>query len=212
MNGILGETGIWPYKYVIKYKKLMFLHHLVHSGEDRIAKQIVLRQEQMIKEQNNRRTWYYELKEWIQITNIDIDISTNKLEEKSKSVWKKELKVKLLGAIEKEFQDETQKKTKLRFQRGKPFQKEEYVKNCNAELVERIMKIRLNIVECKSNFKGKYSDTTCLVCNREETTEHLFECEHYRHILAHTGSWRRWTLHRHNGLSKLLRKWTLFKN
>ena len=86
----------------------------------------------------------------------------------------------MLDAIEKEFQDETEKKTKLRFQRGKPFQKEEYVKNCHAELVERIMKIRLNMVECKSNFKGKYSDTTCLVCDREETTEHLFECEHYR--------------------------------
>ena len=55
--GILGETGIWPYKYVIKYKKLMFLHHLIHSSDDRIAKQIVLRQEQMMNEGNNRRTW-----------------------------------------------------------------------------------------------------------------------------------------------------------
>ena len=30
--GIVGETGIWPYKNVILYKKLMFLHHIIHSS------------------------------------------------------------------------------------------------------------------------------------------------------------------------------------
>ena len=57
---------------------------------------------------------------------------------------------------------------------------EEYVQNCDAELVQRIMKIRLNMVECKCNYKGKYSDTICMACDKEETTEHLFECHHYR--------------------------------
>ena len=99
---------------------------------------------------------------------------------KSKSKWKKELKEKLANAIEEEFRDETEQKTKLRFQRNKRFQREEYVEQCNADMVRRIMKIRLNMAECKSNFKGKYSDTTCLLCNEEETTEHLFNCEYYK--------------------------------
>ena len=178
--GILGETGIWPYKYIIKYKMLMFLHHIVHSSDDRMAKRIILRQQQMLEEHNKRRTWYFELNEWIEVMKIDISIRTKELENKTKSKWKKELKEKLAGAIEREFQDETEQKTKLRFQRNKLFQREEYVQQCNAEMVQRIMKIRLNMVECKSNFKGKYSDTTCLVCDKEETTEHLFECEHYK--------------------------------
>ena len=29
--GIIGETGIWPYIHVITYKKLMLLHHFIHS-------------------------------------------------------------------------------------------------------------------------------------------------------------------------------------
>ena len=36
------------------------------------------------------------------------------------------------------------------------------------------------MVECKMNFKGKYEDTKCYVCDQQETTEHLFQCEHYK--------------------------------
>ena len=42
--GIVAETGIWPYKYTIVYKRLMLLRHLIHSSEDRIARQIILSQ------------------------------------------------------------------------------------------------------------------------------------------------------------------------
>ena len=39
--GIIAETGIWPYKDEMMYKKRMSLHHLVHSSEERIAKKIL---------------------------------------------------------------------------------------------------------------------------------------------------------------------------
>ena len=172
--GICGETGIWPYKYVIVYKKLMFLHHIVNSTDERIAKRIVKRQEEM----RNKQTWFSELHERVEPMNIDID--TIKLEGRKKSGWKAEVKEKIYRAIEKEFQRETNIKTKMRFQQGKAFKMEEYVSTCDAEMVGKIMRIRLNMVECKSNYKGQYTDTNCLVCNQNETTEHLFECEHYR--------------------------------
>ena len=31
--GIIAETGIWPYKYVVIYKRLMLLHNMIHSDE-----------------------------------------------------------------------------------------------------------------------------------------------------------------------------------
>ena len=110
--GIVGETGIWPYKNVILYKKLMFLHHIIHSSDDRIAKRIVVRQEQMMMEENNNKTWFAELKQ--AVVQMDIDISINNVEQKRKSAWKKEVKEKIELGIVKHLQEET-KKTKLRF-------------------------------------------------------------------------------------------------
>ena len=40
------------------------------------------------------------------------------------------------------------------------------------------MKARLNMLELKANFRGKYGDALCDLCkNNEDSTEHLFECE-----------------------------------
>ena len=172
--GICGETGIWPYKYVIIYKKLMFLHHIVNSTDDRIAKRIVKKQEELV----HRKTWYSELYE--RVEPMKINIKTNELEELTKSAWKSEVKEKLHQAIEKEFHQETNIKTKMCFQHGKNFKMEEYVETCDAEMVKKIMQIRLNMVECKSNYRGCFMDSKCLVCNEEETTEHLFKCKHYQ--------------------------------
>ncbi len=177
--GILGETGIWPYKYVIIYKKLMFLHHIIHSSDGRIVKTMVKKQQQLQVTDNNNTTWYAELNNYVRPMNININ--TNVIEKKLKSEWKKEVKEKLHAAIEKEFHDETKQKTKLRFQRNKSFSMEEYVKTCDAEMVRKIMNLRLNMVECKSNFKNMYTDTTCIVCeHQQETTEHLLECSYYK--------------------------------
>ena len=42
------------------------------------------------------------------------------------------------------------------------------------------MSLRLNMVDAKCNYRGMYTDTTCAVCDKEETTEHLLECDYYR--------------------------------
>ena len=50
-----------------------------------------------------------------------------------------------------------------------------------------IMKIRLNMVELKANFKGKYEDDICPACKEtEETTEHVIACQEYQYITQHS--------------------------
>ena len=180
--GILGETGIWPYKEVITYKKLMFLHHIIHSSDDRIAKKIVLKQQEMFEEQVKKSTWFSEIHQ--RVNKMNIDVRMQSVEKKSKSSWKREVKKKIQIQIEKEFQEETKNKTKLRHLLQKPFQMEEYVQSCEAEMVEKIMNVRLNMVESKCNYKGKYVDTSCFACGEEETTEHLLECNYYKQFTA----------------------------
>ena len=108
--GIVGETGIWPYKFVVVYKKLMFLHHVIHSSDERIAKLMVQRQQQMMREEKNN-TWYAELYHKVKPMNIDIQIK--EVEKKKKSSWKSEVKEKICQEIEKELQEQARQKTKL---------------------------------------------------------------------------------------------------
>ena len=110
---------------------------------------------------------------------MNIDIKIQNVEKRSKSEWKKEIKEKIQRKVEEEFHEETLTKTKLRHLRNKPFAMEDYVASCDAETVGRIMRIRLNMVDTKSNYKGMYKDTSCVVCGEEETTEHLLECKYY---------------------------------
>ena len=177
--GILGETGIWPYRFVVLYKKLMYLHHLVHSNDGRKSKNIVTKQEEKRTIENDHNTWLGELHSRVQTMNINTNIQS--IKNKTKSTWKQEVKKKLQKAIEKKYREETASKTKLRFQRDKTFGKEEYIEKCDAGMCQKIMNLRLNMVDCKMNFKNANEDTNCLTCNHsEETTEHLYECEHYK--------------------------------
>ena len=156
----------------------MYLHHIVHSDEKRICKTIVIKQQQKQIMENDDETWYAELQIRAQTMNINTNIQS--LKNKQKSTWKKEIKTKIQKAIEKEFTERTSQRTKLRFQRGKRFQREEYIEQCGVEMCQKIMMLRLNMVECKMNFKNANTDTKCTMCTKDETTEHLLECSYYK--------------------------------
>ena len=178
--GIIGETGIWPYIHVITYKKLMFLHHLVHSEDRRVSKRIVLVQES----QQMEDTWYSELKD--KAKEMQLEIKTKEVEKYEKSTWKKMVKEKIKENIERELQQQYETKSKLRFLKDKPFQEEEYLNVGNAAQCQNIMEIRLNMVDLKMNFKGMYEDTVCTGCfEKEETTEHFIQCKKMQELTGH---------------------------
>ena len=67
--------------------------------------------------------------------------------------------------------------------------RQEYIEKCKMEQVKEIMKLRLNMSELKSNFKGKYKDTICPACEeKEETTEHVIQCKEYQRLIPHNGN------------------------
>ncbi len=182
--GIIAETGIWPYKYVIVYKRLMLLHHLIHSSEERISRKLILNQKGIQQE-----TWYTGVDKWLE--QLRLETETDVIKDITKSGWKKMVKDALQKVIEIEVMQKAEEMTKMRF--VKKFEKREYLTKCNMATVKDIMKIRLNMVEVGENFRGKYPETLrdgaswCLACNVEkETTEHVIECNEYRKLTGHT--------------------------
>ena len=180
-HGILMETGLWPYSYVLVYKRLMYFHHLIHSDDRRIARKVVLNQMNGL---GKGKTWYQDgVKEWL--VKLGMEKSEEDLLKITKSAWKKEIKEKIENIVRKELEDEARTKTKLRFTEN--FGRQEYLKECRMEEVKRIMKVRLNMVDLKANYKGMYEDTLCPACKiAEETTEHVILCPDYKAITQHT--------------------------
>ena len=178
--GILMETGSWPYSYVVIYKRLMYFHHILHSDERRIIRQILLNQMAGI---GKGKTWFkHGVEGWL--IKLELPKSVEEILKIKKSTWKKNLKEKIENEVVEEMKQHRERMKKLRF--TKQFKRQEYIEKCSMKKVKKIMKLRLNMIELKDNFKGKYEDKICPACRMEnETTEHVMICPEYQAITGH---------------------------
>ena len=178
--GILMETGYWPFSHVIVYKRLMFFHHLIHSEEKRITRKILINQ---MEGDGKENTWYKGVEEWLE--KLQLEKREQDIIKIKKSEWKKKVKEQLGAWVKEEMEEQKIRMKKLRFTNTNG--KQEYIDKCRMEQVKKIMKVRLNMTELKSNFKGKYKDSMCPACEKEEeTTEHVIKCSEYQRLTQHT--------------------------
>ena len=179
--GMIAESGVWPFKYIAIYRRLMFVWSLVNSSEDRIARKLLLRQSK-----SRNENYYNEVRKDAETLGLKLD----GLEEKTKLEWKNNIKREIEVKIVEEVMEEKKKMKKLRFVCKRYTQPEDYVTTMKIQEVAQIMKVKLNMLEAKANFPNKYIDRICIMCHKEEeTTEHLFQCERYRKLAKHKVRW-----------------------
>ena len=162
--GILIESGMWPIKWQIVYEKLMLLHNLFHSDDERTAKQVIKGQQR----NHEKECWYSEAKDALCYLAID-----KHPEDAIKSEWKRITKEKINKKVQEEAEVKRREMKKLRFigQHGR----KEYVNAMNADEVREVMKIKLNMVLTIAGNIGQKQ--TCKIClTDDETTEHVFLC------------------------------------
>ena len=178
--GMLNETGFWPFSFIVKYKQLMWLHTLIHSEERRVARKVLL--EQFEEKEKN---WVQQVKQWSK--EIGIIVKLEIIKQISKPKWKKMVKDKLEKRIQLEIQEEANKKTKLRFIKEEKFEEKQYMKRYNMKTCKEIMKLRLNMIDVKANFKGDHKENmNCSAgCNVKESTEHILKCKKIKEVVGH---------------------------
>jgi len=166
-KAFLSEIGLWTIENYMNYKKLLLFHNLHHSPKERIAKRIL--DEQI--ENEVEKCWYSELLDITKIYEIEIE-QANEL---SKDQWRKYVTLAIERKSERELKEEGKKS---RFVNN--VKRKKYVDELNKKNVKIAMKVRLNMIEVKGNFKGSFSseDMWCPICREcEDTTEHVFECK-----------------------------------
>ena len=167
--GIMAELGIWPVGKQVEYKRLMLLHNILKSDDNRVIKEIIKYQ----IENTWRGCWMQETKEILRKNDIDI----TKMAETSKEQMKKKIKDSITLRLQTELSELKKEKTKLRF--IEKFEQKRYLEELTFEDTIEMMKLRLNMMEVKCNYKGKYKNNLrCEVCNSsDDTTEHILQCK-----------------------------------
>ena len=166
--GLLAELGICTVEKQIEHKKIMLLHNILTSKDDRLVKEIVKDQ----IENTWPGCWTEKVKKICNKYNINI----KNISEYTKDNLKQLMKDKINKSMNEEIKELNQQKTKLRF--IKEHSQKKYLKELNFKQSIMMLKIRLNMVETKCNYKGIFKNNLkCNICKTEDdTTEHLIEC------------------------------------
>ena len=164
---LLMETGIWPIRHRIAYKKLMLYHNIIKSDEKRVIKKIL--QEQIKLERNT--TWYASVMREINKYQIKI-----KAEEVLKSVWKKNVKDSIRKEAEREIRKTCSDMTKARNVMYSSYERKKYIEQLPLHTVKNILKTRLHMNTLPGNYKGT-SVKRCPLCNSDNINlEHYIQC------------------------------------
>ena len=174
--GMIAETRVWPARCRIEYKKLMLFQNIIQSEEKRLVKEII---EDQIRNPYGK-CWAYGIKDICKKYELEIE----EIRKWNKKTLKKEIKQRIYKYIEKMVEEKRKDMKKLRFVNGE--MKNDYIKNLRIKDTSIIMKARLNMLELKANFRGKYEDVVCDLClEGEDNTEHLFECKKLRRLMGY---------------------------
>ena len=165
-DGIVLECGLMPMEFRIKEKRLMYFHKVLNMKESRLTKIVYEEQKRL----NFPNCWYKEVNGDIKV--IDVNLKEYQIKNLTKEQWKKIFREKMIIIIENNIRNN--KKTKLRFINGNKFEIKEYL---GCEEASSVLKLKLNMVDLRANYKGKYTDSLCRRCgSHEEYIEHLWNC------------------------------------
>ena len=178
--GLLAELGIWPVEQQLHYRQIMLLHNILQSDDNRLLKELV--EDQIYETWNG--SWY----EGIKTTCDKYGIELNDIRTWSKFQCKNITKRRIEDHIQELFQESKQEMRKLRF--IQEFGKKKYLDDLEYQDSITMLKVRLNMIETKCNYKGNFKENEmCQICQAErDTTEHLLVCQNFQTEIQYMSS------------------------
>ena len=134
------------------------------SDEERLGR--VITEKQMEKSESN---WYNHTKKIARKLGVNLEIVKKITKEK----WKKMVKEKILGEIEKEMEEKEKETKKMRHQIGQKFERKKYLREMGIKEANETLRRRTEMTDVGNNM-GR--NRRCLTCGKKETIEHLIEC------------------------------------
>ena len=127
----------------------MLYHNIKSSDENRKIQKMIVEEQN----KNYSNTFYQKVQQIAE----KLEIKTDKLTDKKKSTWKKEVEEKVRKS-KKRMIEEIARRTRCKAQENDKWGRKEYIKESNSGTIKDVIKIRLYMSELKANYGRKVLD------------------------------------------------------
>ena len=161
------ELGVYPIKYHIIEKRLMFLHHILSCDESRLISQVFWAQEKSPV----KNDWVLQVKDDLKVFELEY-LTLNNIKIMKKEQFRALIKLKCKNISFKALVIEKEKKSKMNSLNYNNLKVQKYLtSNINVRRKKLLFKLRNRMVSTSENFGMK---NPCKICQIEdETTSHV---------------------------------------
>ena len=170
--GLYLELGCIPLRYVLKKRRIMYLHHILNRNSKELIRKVYEAQ----KRAPVSGDWVQLVESDLQELNIDID----ELKKMKKNRFKKKLKEKILRSSFLYLKNIAQTKSKINYLSYKKLQVQKYLVSLKFNIKEKALltKLRTRMIDVKNNSKNNYQNImSCDLCGEFEDQKHLLNCK-----------------------------------
>ena len=169
-KGLYHELGIMSIKNQIIVRKLNFLHKIMNKPEGTLAKRIIQEQKSL-----PYQTWIKSAE--YHLNYIENGLKIEDMEKYSKEQWKSKVNKYSWQIENEEFQTWCTSSKKCNHMKNSPIKMQNYIQCLPPKNAKIILETRLGLIDVKTNYHNKHTDSICRNCQKEkETTYHFIEC------------------------------------
>ena len=169
------ETGCKPLKFIVKKRRLMYLHHILKRKDDELIHKFYKAQ----KLKPSKNDWVVTIEE--DKKYLDIKMEDNDIRKLSKYKFKQILNEKIKEHSFKFLIKKKESHSKTENLIYDKLEIQSYLKSdskLSNEQKQLLFKFRTRMIDLKTNYRNKYFDLSCqLGCGSVENQIHLFQCE-----------------------------------
>ena len=169
------ETGCIPVKYLLKMRRIMYLHHIVRRPETELIRKFYEAQKSKI----SKGDWVQMVQE--NMKQINLKMSDLEIAKMSKNKFKKIVKKHITTAAFSELIRVKETHSKMQDTKYNKLEVQDYLKSDSGLSDARkqlLVKLRTRMYGVKVNFKNHYENHQCRLCKAEmEDQPHLFMCQ-----------------------------------
>ena len=168
------ETGCVPIKFILKQRRLMYLHHILKRPQSELIRKVYEAQ----KSEPSKGDWYETVTE--NLIELNVNKSDEQISQMSKYKFRKLLKKMIHNSAFDYLMRKKQSHSKMSDIEYNKLEMQRYLKSdsglSDAEK-QFLVKFRLRMASLRKNFQNQYQDKKCQLCSTEDEDQiHLFRC------------------------------------
>ena len=168
------ETGNIPIRFILKSRRLTFLHYILNEEEDSLIHKFFTAQ----CKHPVKGDWVLTVKQ--DLEDLNINLSFDQIKNTSKVVFKELVKEKVKTSAFIMLTNIQQTHSKARSLQYERLELQDYLKSNNAMNIREksfLFALRSRMIHVKGNFKTGLADLKCRNCHEsDEDQEHLLSC------------------------------------